>query len=117
MAFQIVDDILDFTGDPAVMGKPVGSDLHAGTLTLPTILYMRGRPDDNPVKRAFEGIRRRSNLERAIREILESDVLAESQTTARRFGDEAFEALAPIEDGEVRQTLEGLVDYVFEREL
>jgi len=116
IAFQIVDDILDFTGDPEVMGKPVGSDLHAGTLTLPTILYMRERPNDNPVKRAFEGIRRRANLERAIREILESDVIAETQATARRFGDEALEALAPIDDGEVRQTLEGLVDYVFDRE-
>ena len=52
IAFQIVDDILDFTGDPAVMGKPVGSDLAGGTLTLPTILYMQRKPDDNPVKRA-----------------------------------------------------------------
>ena len=40
MAFQVVDDILDFTGDEAEMGKPVGSDLMQGTLTLPSLLLM-----------------------------------------------------------------------------
>lgn len=115
IAFQIVDDILDFTGDPAVMGKPVGSDLAGGTLTLPAILYMQRRPDDNPVKRAFEGVRRRANIERAIREIAESDLLDESMRTARRFGDESREALRALPPGEVRETLDGIVDYVFAR--
>jgi geranylgeranyl pyrophosphate synthase len=39
MAFQIVDDILDFTGDEAVLGKPVGSDLRQGIITLPFFYY------------------------------------------------------------------------------
>ncbi len=115
IAFQIVDDILDFTGDPEVMGKPNGSDLQSGTLTLPAILYMQRNPEDNPIKRAFEGIRRRSNFERAIREIMESDVIGESMATARQFGDQARDALAPLPAGEVREALDGLVDYVFER--
>lgn len=115
IAFQIVDDILDFTGDPEVMGKPVGSDLRSGTLTLPAILYMQQRPDDNPIKRAFEGIRQNANFERAIAEIGESGVLDESRRTAERFADEAREALDALPTGEVRGTLEGLVDYVLER--
>jgi geranylgeranyl pyrophosphate synthase len=115
IAFQIVDDILDFTGDPTVMGKPAGSDLQGGTLTLPAILYMQQRPDDNPIKKAFAGIRQKSNFDRAIREILESGVIHEAMATARQFGEEARGALAAIPAGEIRDTLDGLVDYVLER--
>ncbi|MBM3139467.1 MAG: PspC domain-containing protein [Chloroflexi bacterium] len=115
IAFQIVDDILDFTGDPEVMGKPVGSDLQSGTLTLPAILYMRRNPENNPVKKGFEGIRPRANFERAIREIRESDLLEQSMATARNFAAEAKQALAPLPPGEVRTTLESLVDHVLAR--
>jgi geranylgeranyl pyrophosphate synthase len=53
MAFQVVDDILDFAGDPAQMGKPVGSDLMQGTLTLPSFLLMERMPKKNPVRHYF----------------------------------------------------------------
>jgi geranylgeranyl pyrophosphate synthase/phage shock protein PspC (stress-responsive transcriptional regulator) len=116
IAFQIVDDILDFTGDPVVMGKPaVGSDLRNGTLTLPAILYMQQEPDDNPIKRAFDGQRRRANLDRAISEILDGDFIAESMTTAQRFGTEAREALQALPPSNTRDTLDSLVDYVLDR--
>jgi len=116
IAFQIVDDILDFTGDPVVMGKPaVGSDLRGGMLTLPAILYMQQEPNDNPIKRAFDGQRRRANLDRAIAEILEGGFITESMTTAERFGAEAREALAILPPGDTRDTLVGLVDYVLAR--
>lgn len=116
IAFQIVDDILDFTGDPDVMGKPVGSDLHGGTLTLPAILYMQQRSEDNPIRKAFDGVRRRANLDRAIREILDSDVIDEARRTARQFGDEAIDALAGVPAGQEREMLAGLVEYVLSRE-
>lgn len=116
IAFQIVDDILDFTGDPEVMGKPaVGSDLRGGTLTLPAILYMQQEPDDNPIKRAFDGQRRRANLDRAIAEILAGNFIDESMATARRFGAEAREALQVLPPSDTRDTLDSLVDYVLDR--
>jgi heptaprenyl diphosphate synthase/octaprenyl-diphosphate synthase len=115
MAFQVVDDILDFTSTAEEMGKPVGSDLLSGTLTLPTLLYMDRNPHDNPVQLAFEGHRRRASLRRAIEEIRASDLLDEAMVTARRFAADAREALDAMPDGEPRQTLDGLVDYVLER--
>jgi len=116
MAFQIVDDILDFASTSEEMGKPVGSDLLAGTLTLPALLYMDRSPNENPVKRAFDGVRRRSNLQRAIDEIrADASLLDESMATARRYADTARAALGPLPRGEVRETLESLVDYVLER--
>ena len=115
MAFQIVDDILDFSGDAAEMGKPVGSDLQAGTLTLPALIYMQRSPHDNPIRRAFDGTRRRSNLARAINDIREPDILDESMRTAQRFATQAREALQELPAGETRDTLDGLIDYVLER--
>lgn len=46
MAFQIVDDVLDFTGEQATLGKPVGSDLRQGLITLPAICYIETHPED-----------------------------------------------------------------------
>ena len=115
MAFQIVDDILDFTATSEELGKPAGSDLLSGTVTLPTLLYMGRSPEDNPVKRAFEGTRRRANLQRAITEIRASDLLDESMVTARRFAESAREALVVLPNGEPKATLDSLVDYVIER--
>ncbi len=115
MAFQIVDDVLDFSGTSEELGKPVGSDLLAGTLTLPTLLYLERYPDDNPVQRAFAGVRRRSNLQRAIGEIQESGLLEESLATARQFAQRAGEAIEELPQGEPRTTFEQLVEYVLER--
>ena len=49
MAFQIVDDILDFTGDQSTVGKPIGSDLLNGLVTLPAIYYAEEHPNDEDV--------------------------------------------------------------------
>ena len=70
VAFQIVDDILDFIGDEAEMGKPVGSDLAEGTLTLPAMLALERYPGDNPIRRLFrhEGDRQ-ENLRLAIESV------------------------------------------------
>ena len=117
IAFQIVDDVLDFSGDPELIGKPIGSDLKSGTLTLPSILYMQQKPDDNPIKRAFEGQRKNSNLNKAISDILDGAYIKDSMETAQKFGVNARNYLATIDNKETVYTLNQLIDYVLERKI
>ena len=55
MAFQIIDDVLDFTGEQATVGKPVGSDLRQGLITLPALYYFDLNPADPDVVWALSG--------------------------------------------------------------
>jgi len=114
MAFQVVDDILDFTGDEAEMGKPVGSDLMQGTLTLPSLLLMERRPADNPVRKYFERPRKEL-LAEAVDAIRGSDIPQESYEMARGFCAAALEALAVLPEDPARQALQDLTGYALER--
>jgi geranylgeranyl pyrophosphate synthase len=97
MAFQIVDDILDFSGNEAEMGKPAGSDLMQGTLTLPALLLIERYPHNNPVKRFFAGRSKAESLRRSLEMIRGSDILEESFRVAQDFRDRALRALDSLE--------------------
>jgi geranylgeranyl pyrophosphate synthase len=117
MAFQIVDDILDFTGDEAVMGKPAGSDLMQGTLTLPSLLLMEASPDENPISRLFRAKRNRpARLAEALAAVRESDALPRSRLFAAEYAQRAAQAVETLPDTPARQTLVELTRYVLERE-
>ena len=116
MAFQIVDDILDFAGDEAEMGKPIGSDLMAGTLTLPALILMERHPKDNPIKKAFRTKTPKSeHVAEAVYMILNSDILNESYAVARDFRDRALAALQPLPNTPARSSLEDIAEYVLDR--
>ena len=124
MAFQVMDDILDFTGNEDEMGKPVGSDLMHGTLTLPALLLVERHPDDNPVEKFFDGEHDKDeHLKQAIEMIRESDILDESLAVAHDFRDKALKALeSPIlatrdtpAAVEARKTMAGLANFVTDR--
>lgn len=115
MAFQIVDDIFDFTAGEEELGKPVASDLLHGHLTLPAILLREQRPDDNPVKDIFEHREIERNLELAIQMIRNSGIVSECYRSAQDFITEACRALDIFPESPSQRKLIELADYVVER--
>ncbi len=112
MAFQIADDILDFTADQSNLGKPVGSDLRQGTYTLPLFYYLE---QDGQGRQATELLQ--TNIDDLIQAIRTSPAIEASKTEARRFVKTAQDALAIFPDTVYRRTLWNLADYVIERSL
>ncbi|MFQ5878843.1 MAG: polyprenyl synthetase family protein [Dehalococcoidia bacterium] len=115
LSFQIVDDILDFIGEEEQLGKPVGSDLMQGTLTLPSLLLLERHPDGNPIRPLFAQPQRQEYLEQAVAMIRDSDIPQQAYDIARVFGDSARRALAALPPSPRRQTLLDIVSYVLER--
>jgi heptaprenyl diphosphate synthase/octaprenyl-diphosphate synthase len=116
MAFQVVDDILDFEATDAAMGKPVGHDLAQGTLTLPSLLLLERYPENNPVVALFQGQDTEANGKRALEMVRNSGILADSYAVAADFCRRAVEALAPLPDSPYKRALLEIADYVLERQ-
>ncbi|MFC2028022.1 polyprenyl synthetase family protein [Chloroflexota bacterium] len=115
LAFQVVDDLLDFTGDEATMGKPVGNDLLLGVLTLPALMYLEQNLDGNRIKTGFENKGEGPDLSQAIDEIRNSQFIDESFAVARDLVEKAQKAIAPLADNDSKKALLTLADFVFER--
>ena len=116
LAFQIVDDILDFIGDEKEMGKPVGSDLAQGTITLPSLLLLKRHPTDNPVAKIFAGKEPAENIRRAVAMISSSSIIDESYSTAQDYISEACQHLKRLPDSQHRRSLLALADYIIRRQ-
>jgi len=114
IAFQIVDDIMDFTSTEEAMGKPVGSDLTQGTLTLPAMLLLERYPDDNPVERLFK-TGDKSNLAKAIEMVLNSTIIDDCYKTASEYCKKACQNLNLLPDTVSRQSLYALAEYVIKQ--
>ena len=118
MAFQIVDDILDFSGDQTAVGKPLGSDLLQGLVTLPAIYYAEANPDDPDVKLLSEGgWGNHDRMERLVNSIRKSDAIRKSMREAEDFIKRALDKLSPLDPGIQRSALEDLARYIIDRRI
>ena len=115
MAFQIIDDVLDFTGEEEELGKPVGNDLLHGVLTLPTILFIEKHPEDNTLESIFGDKDKRQNLTRAIELICDSPAIEDSYKIADEFCALARQTLEDLPPNESCRSLVDLTHYVVER--
>ncbi len=115
IAFQIVDDILDFVGTEEELGKPVGSDLAQGTLTLPAMLLLESYPGDNPVKRLFQNRDEQKNISLAIDLIRNSSIVQECYKIASDYCSKACHDLSLLPDNANRRALVQLADYIISR--
>jgi len=115
IAFQIVDDILDFIGTEEEIGKPIGSDLAQGTLTLPAMLLLERYPEDNPVKRLFQNRDRQEEIKLAIELVRNSPIVEECYTVASDYCAKACHNLDLLPDNASRQSLIDIANYVIRR--
>jgi len=118
MAFQIVDDIFDFTASESRLGKPVGSDLRLGIFTLPVLCYLEKNPDDRDVAALLDGRAGDAEIaDRVVQSVRNSGAILSAQKEARAYVVRAQTALGTLPDNRYRRALSGLADYFVSRNL
>lgn len=118
MAFQLADDLLDYIGNPARTGKPVGSDLREGKVTLPLIIALR---EASPVDRErllqlVEAPGKDGEIQQVTEIIRRYDGFARTQTIAAWHAQQAKETLSVLPAHPARDALAALCDYIVQRE-
>jgi geranylgeranyl pyrophosphate synthase len=118
MAFQIVDDILDFTGEASAVGKPIGSDLLNGLVTLPAIYYAESHPDNEDVLSVPQGgWKDTDRVQRLVDNIRQSKAIQQSMDEARRAISRALKALSDAPMSPEREALENLAMFIVDRKI
>ena len=118
MAFQIVDDILDFTGDQSAVGKPIGSDLLNGLVTLPAIYYAEANPDNEDVLSLPEGgWKDTERVQRLVDNIRQSKATRQAMDEARQAVSRALKSLHDAPVSPERDALENLAKFIVDRKI
>ena len=118
VAFQIVDDLLDFQGDPTAIGKNIGDDFRERKLTMPLIKAVARSTEKEKafwVRTIEKGRQEEGDLETAIALLNKYDALSDTSTVAQAEAKRAKAALASLPDHPVKVMLNDLADYVVER--
>ena len=118
VAFQLIDDVIDYASDAETMGKGVGDDFRDGKMTLPVILaYARGSEEERGFWRdAISGLRTGDeDLARAIALVGSTGALHDTIERARHYARRAIDALAPFGNGRAKSALVEAAEFAVAR--
>jgi heptaprenyl diphosphate synthase len=117
MSYQIIDDILDFTGSSSQLGKPAGNDLLQGNVTLPVLFAMEDPVFQKKLRETFEYPESVSKEELAslLAMLKETDAIERSYQISERYLEKAFHALRELPHNKAKITLEQIAKYIGKR--
>jgi len=118
IAYQLVDDALDYSAQEAELGKSVGDDFREGKITLPVVLsYRRGNEEERKFWRSTmeEGNQNDGDLEHAISLIMRHDAIKDTFERAQHYGAMAQDSLAIFPDCEEKEKLHEVVEFCIKR--
>ncbi len=113
LAFQVVDDVFDFTSSAETLGKPAGADMASGIFTAPVLFALEEKPYlEVLIDREFSEA---GDMEEALALVKESDGIRRSQELAKKYAAIAVQEIKNLPASEPRQALMDLTDYVLSR--
>ena len=119
MAFQIIDDILDYTQDQSTLGKPAGNDLRQGMITLPLIYALQSSSANGHKQQVQTLLNSQEKNEQDILDVLNwvthSDSIKQALVDAHSYADKARDAIHHFPLSPDRDLLDNLIDFVIER--
>jgi geranylgeranyl pyrophosphate synthase len=115
LSFQIVDDLLDFTGEAETLGKPSGGDLRQGIVTLPILLYLEERPQDARIETIVEDPTNEPLIGEFLQDLRSSAALERTRQQAQEHIDEARALLAAYPASPYRTALVEITNFAVER--
>jgi len=114
LAFQLVDDMLDYTRSGKDLGKPAGADLELGLATAPLLFAWKQRPELGAlVGRKFE---REGDVEKAREMVLQSDGVEQTRALAQEYSEKAMAAIADFPDSEAKDGLMEMAEQTIKRQ-
>src|SRR5438105_3670401 len=120
IAFQIIDDILDYTQDQATIGKPAGNDLRQGMVTLPLIYALQEQPQNGRYQQVHALLNGSSHKDEDILSVVnwvtQSQGIEQAMADAQAYGNKARAALYHFPPSPDRDVLDELIDFVVSRQ-
>jgi len=119
MAFQLIDDLLDFTSTEMALGKPVGHDLKEGKITLPLIYLLQRSNGDEEVDTIRRALMEKQydavSRERLLDHLIRSNALPDAEKKSKFYANLAKNDLAVFDDSDAKSSMLDLLDFVIQR--
>jgi len=118
LAFQIIDDVLDFTGNEKNIGKPVGSDIKQGIITLPAIIYAETHPEDILIKNLLSKNKLgNGEIDQLVQSINNSNSIEQSLLEAKKHTEIAINKINSFNDSYEKELLIELAYFLTQRDI